>query len=110
MLKSILEYVLDESRLNCFFLTAAWLVPLAAGLFALFAYLILRMKPRRALLVAFTGLFGPLLLFLWFLYGKIIAIYGLDSVRGLLINIGLFVSIGLIIGFSVRRFKPWFLS
>jgi hypothetical protein len=44
------------------------------------------------------GLSGPAIWLLWRMYNGIVGAYGLDSVRGLLVNLGLFVAIGLVIG------------
>ncbi len=47
------------------------------------------------------GLCGPAIWLLWGMYNSIIGVYGLDSVRGLLVNLGLFVAIGLVAGVVV---------
>jgi hypothetical protein len=60
------------------------------------------------LLGLFCGLAGPLIWLLWRMYNGIIGIFGLDSVKGLLLNLGLFVVIGLVIGLAVgaaRRYQ-----
>lgn len=44
------------------------------------------------------GLAGPAVWLLWRMYNGIMGIYGLDSVRGLAINLALFVAIGLAVG------------
>ena len=62
---------------------------------------------RGALLGLICGLSGPAIWLLWRMYNGIVGIYGLDSVRGLLVNLALFVAIGLIIGLAIgagRRF------
>jgi hypothetical protein len=48
-----------------------------------------------------VGLCGPALWALWRMYNGIVGVYGLDSVRGLLVNLGLFVAIGLAAGVVV---------
>jgi hypothetical protein len=54
------------------------------------------------------GMIGPGLWGLWLMYSGVVGAYGLDSVRGLLVNIALFVGIGVVVGFGVglalRRF------
>ena len=53
---------------------------------------------RNAIAGLLCGLFGPALWLLWRMYNGIVGAYGLDSVRGLLINLTLFAAIGLAIG------------
>jgi len=56
----------------------------------------------RGLLLGFAGgLIGPALWALWHMYNGIIGVYGLDSVRGLFVNLALFVAIGLVLGLVV---------
>ena len=47
------------------------------------------------------GLVGPVLWALWRMYNGIIGVYGLDSVRGLFVNLALFVAVGLVVGLVV---------
>jgi hypothetical protein len=56
---------------------------------------------RGLLLGLICGLSGPALWALWRMYNGITGVYGLDSVRGLLVNLALFVAIGLVIGLVV---------
>jgi hypothetical protein len=44
------------------------------------------------------GLAGPAVWLLWRMYNGIVGGYGLDSVKGLLVNLALFVTIGLAVG------------
>lgn len=46
------------------------------------------------------GLAGPLLLGLWRAYNAIMGRYGLDSVKALLLNLGLFLAVGAAIGLA----------
>ena len=50
------------------------------------------------------GLIGPAGWGLWHVYNGIMGRYGLDSVKGLLLNLALFVVIGLAIGVVVGRY------
>lgn len=53
-----------------------------------------------------VGLVGPALLGLWGVFNAVVAAYGLDSVRGLLVNLAVFVAIGMVIGLAaglIRR-------
>jgi hypothetical protein len=59
----------------------------------------LRRRVGRGLLIGLMcGLSGPAIWLLWRMYNGIVGVYGLDSVRGLLVNLALFVAIGLVIG------------
>ena len=44
------------------------------------------------------GATGPAIWLLWRMYNGVIGVYGLDSVKGLLINLSLFAAIGLVMG------------
>lgn len=48
-----------------------------------------------------SGASGPAIWLLWRMYNGIIAAYGLDSVKGLLINLALFAAIGLVVGLVI---------
>ncbi|HUU54660.1 MAG TPA: hypothetical protein VMY87_07055 [Armatimonadota bacterium] len=62
----------------------------------------LRRAPGRGMLVGLLyGLAGPAIWLLWRLYNGIVGVYGLDSVRGLLVNLVLFVGIGLVLGLGI---------
>jgi hypothetical protein len=50
-----------------------------------------------------VGLLGPLVLALWWGYNAVIGVFGLDSVKGLLINMGLFVAVGAVVGLAGKR-------
>lgn len=51
---------------------------------------------------AAAGMTGPAALLLWHVYNSIEDRYGLDSVRALLLNLGLFVVVGVIGGILLR--------
>ena len=53
------------------------------------------------LLGLICGLSGPAIWLLWRMYNGIVGAYGLDSVRGLLVNLVLFVGIGLVVGIGI---------
>jgi hypothetical protein len=65
---------------------------------------------RNALLGLVCGLAGPAIWVMWRICNGIIGRFGLDSVKGLLINLALFVAAGLVIGLVVgivwRRQRP----
>ncbi len=72
-----------------------------------------RRKRRGARLFARTVLgglviaAGGLVYLLWVLYNAIIAHLGLDSVKGLLINLAIFVAVGLVYGIAVGLAWRW---
>jgi hypothetical protein len=51
-----------------------------------------------------AGLVGPLIWGLWQVYNAIEDFYGLDSVKALLINLALFLIVGIAVGVGVRAF------
>jgi hypothetical protein len=82
----------------------------AIGLLAGAAVGAARRAALRGLLVGLVcGLVGPAIWLLWRMYNEIVGIYGLDSVRGLLVNLALFAGIGVIVGLAIglarRRFR-----
>ena len=89
---------------------AAYGLP-AAGLLVGGAVGAARRRLGSGLLVGLmVGAVGPLAWGMWRVYNAVIGRYGLDSVRGLLINLMLFVVmgavVGLVIGYAVRHCRP----
>ena len=105
MLKQILDYILVEERLDLFFLHFAWIFPLIIMTCGLLTGIV--RKPFLATLKNFflISLCGPLISILWTIYNLISDHFGIDSVTGLLVNLTMFVTMGLIIGFLIRRVK-----
>jgi hypothetical protein len=68
------------------------------------------MRPRRAGLVigAVVALAGVLVYALWLAYNAVIARFGLDSVKALLVNLGIFILVGL--GYGVVVSITWRLA
>lgn len=60
-----------------------------------------RALARGALLGVLFGLVGPAIWLLWRMYNSVVGVYGLDSVRGLLVNLALFVAIGVVLGLGI---------
>ncbi len=61
-----------------------------------------RRRPARgAAIGVLCGLVGPAVWALWRMYNGIVGSYGLDSVKGLMVNIALFVAIGLAAGVGI---------
>jgi hypothetical protein len=93
--------LVDLATVGRLFVLAAVLLPVlgtAAGA-ALGAR---RGEPGRfALFGLAAGLLGPLNLLLWRVYNAITDRLGLDTVRNLVVNLIVFVTAGLVIGFAV---------
>ena len=80
----------------------------AAGLVLGLVVGALRRRPARDALAGLViGLGGPLLWVLWRVFNAITNHYGLDSVKGLFINLAIFVvvgsAIGIVVGLVLRR-------
>ncbi len=102
MLKQILDYILVEERLDFFFLHLAWIFPLLC-IFAGMMIILVKQLHFKALVSAFfIGLVGPLISLLWLIYNLITDYFGIDSVKGLLVNLAFFICTGLIIGMILR--------
>lgn len=76
-------------------------LPVAGALLGVIVGAIRRRIASSAVVGLTCGLAGPAILLMWRIYNSIIGRYGLDSVRGLLINLALFVVVGLVIGAAV---------
>jgi hypothetical protein len=65
-----------------------------------------RTPSARAVAIGFlVGLIGPANWLLWHVYNAIEDHYGLDSVKAMLLNLALFVALGVLIGAGVQVFK-----
>jgi hypothetical protein len=74
----------------------------AAGVVAGTAVGAVRRQAVRGLALGLLcGMIGPAIWGLWVMYGAVVGRYGLDSVKGLLVNIALFVAIGVAVGLGV---------
>jgi len=103
MLKSILEFILNETRLNVFFITLLITSPFI-GLFAGYiAGLVNGFQKRSIIMGLICGVSGSLISVMWWIYNVIMNHYGLDSVKALLINLVLFISAGIVYGLIIRR-------
>ncbi len=82
----------------------AWLT-LPLGLFGGWLYG-LRHKANQRLYVVYgllIGLSGPFIFLMWKLYSGLVNHYGLDSVKGLLVELLIFVLIGVALGFILAH-------
>jgi len=105
MLKTILEFILDENRLNNFFLILLFATPVLGIIGGYLTGLLKKQIGKFTVYGLLWGLTGSLISVLWWIYNLIMNHYGLDSVKGLLINLCLFVVLGCLLGFCLRRFK-----
>jgi len=81
-------------------------LPMAGLLIGVIAGAVRRRTARDALLGLLCGLSGPAIWVMWRVYNGIIGRFGLDSVKGLLVNLALFLVAGVVIGLAagvVRR-------
>lgn len=103
-MKEILDFILIEERLDMFFLYLSFIGPAAGLLTGFFIGLIQRTMPLSTLKGFVVGLSGTLFSIMWLIYKSVIDHYGIDSVRGFLINIIIFSFCGVLIGFLFRFF------
>ena len=80
---------------------AAIALPAAGLVIGAAAGALRRQVARGVVFGLLCGASGPAILGLWRVYNAIVNRYGLDSVTGLLINLGLFAVIGLLLGLAV---------
>jgi hypothetical protein len=90
---------------------AALLLPLAGVLAGALVGVWRRRLPGHARVGLLVGLSGPAAWLLWRMYNEIEDRFGLDSVKGLLVNLALFAAIGTVAGIAVggvlaRRRRP----
>jgi len=79
-------------------------LPAAGIVIGALAGLVRRRVGAGVVIGLLIGLIGPAAWALWRMYNGIMGRYGLDSVKGLLINLALFVAIGLAIGIAVGTY------
>jgi len=75
-------------------------LPIAGLVTGAIAGAVRRRAAREALLGLACGLSGPAIWVMWRIYNGIIGRFGLDSVKGLLVNLALFLVVGLVIGLA----------
>ena len=102
MLKEILDYILVEERINTFFAILMWAGPLAGIIVGAIWGLFSKSAVHSTLRGFLLGLGGTLIFFMWKLYLGIVNHYGIDSVKGLLINLAIFTFTGIMLGLGWR--------
>jgi apolipoprotein N-acyltransferase len=102
MLKSVLDYILVEERLDMFFFQLAWIGPALGILFGFIVGMIRNKISEHSVNGFLWGLIPTGVSVLWWIYNLIVNHFGIDSVAGLLVNLGIFACLGLIIGLVIR--------
>jgi len=75
-------------------------LPIAGLLIGGIAGAVRRQTARGAALGLVCGHSGPAIYVMWRVYNGVIGRFGLDSVKGLLVNLALFLTVGLLIGLA----------
>lgn len=103
-----MKELISEQQAHLIVIALSILVTLGSLVWAAWAS---RKKNSDARLVWTLGVsmaaLGPLLFILWTVYNAIENHYGLDSVKALLINLVLFLVVGLAVGLVFRRIPAW---
>lgn len=106
----MLDFILNETNINRIFVAAAIILPLGC----IAGYIIFNKrfaaKPTGKVWLVAIGVFGPLAWLLWHVYNAIENAYGLDSVRALVINLILFVLVGVAFGLILRLWRKQIIS
>ncbi|HZO89406.1 MAG TPA: hypothetical protein VFB38_13835 [Chthonomonadaceae bacterium] len=96
-----LREIVEVAAVDRLFALLALIGPIAGALIGA-AVGVRRQNVRRGTLLGFLiGLFGPLNWLLWRVYNALTDRNGLDTVRNLFINLGLFIVVGAVIGVGV---------
>ena len=100
------ELVTEEQAVFAIRLIACLAPPL--GLLVGWLISWLKKRPLKLYLAygLLAGLSGPFILLMWSIYIGVVDHYGLDSVKMLLLNLGLFVLAGLTLGFLLAWIVP----
>jgi hypothetical protein len=102
MLKTILDHILNEDRLNLFFQSLLWLGPVLGLVTGIISGIPGRTIRKHTLRGLGIGLLASFVSVMWYLYNAIMNYYGLDSVKGLLINLAFFAAMGIATGIFFR--------
>ena len=98
----MLKLILSPGFINTLFIALFFATPIGAFL----TYVLFHRRVKNLSLfiwiVILCGLIGPANFFLWTIYNAIENRFGLDSVSALLINLAIFVVLGIAIGLFVR--------
>lgn len=104
MLKQILDVVLNETIIDRFFCFLLWVGPVIGLVIGSLSGLIRKRVFKHASAGLLIGFTGTLISVMWYVYNLIMDHFGLDSVAGLLLNLLLFVLVGMVAGLIFRWF------
>ena len=99
-----MKEIVTVEQVNGLFLALAVGAPILGAALGAAAGSRRRQARQLALRGLLIGLLGPLNLILWNVYNGITDRLGLDSVRNLLVNLALFLALGVVGGLIVSRF------
>ena len=102
--------IVDADQIGRIFVLLAVLLPPLGAIIGLIIGLIIggkrQSRVRGAVVGLVFGLCGPLNLAMWSVFNKTTDVLGLDTVRNLAVNVGIFLAVGAVIGigagFAVR--------
>lgn len=94
----VMHEIVTVEQVHRIFLVLAIALPVAGGLVGLLLGVLRKAPVAWAVRGVAVGLVGPANFGLWVLYNSITDRLGLDTVRNLLTNLGLFAAIGLVAG------------
>ncbi|MBN2382615.1 hypothetical protein JXQ70_07015 [bacterium] len=101
-MERLLNLLLDEQLVNSFFYWLGFIGPVL-GLGFGWCWGVLADKKHNYLIRGLAiGCLGPIILGLWLGYNAIVDALGLDTVKNLLVNLALFVVVGIILGLFYR--------
>jgi hypothetical protein len=106
MLERILNFILVEANIEFLllvFIPTALLVGFIGGLLYGRAVGLKALYTVKGTLLGFTGL---LVWIMWQVYNVFIDWYGLDTIKNLLMNLALFVTVGVALGYAIRMLNP----
>ena len=98
----MISRLLSPAFVNVVFIALTFVTPLVAFSIYVFFRGRAKNKPLFIRFVILGGLIGPLNLVLWCLYNGVENHFGLDSVKALLINLGVCVILALAVGLTIR--------
>ncbi len=109
-MKAILDFILERRNIEVLFNVLAVSLPILGLVIGL---VVGRIKGRiKPYLITFTlaGLFGPFNWVMWRIYNAITDHYGLDTVKNLLINLALFIVVGIVLGVGIGLVRRGFIN
>ncbi len=99
----LLDVILNDRNILLFLIALAVLSPAVGAAVGAFQGRRDNQKKLYVLNGFAHGLIGTLVLAMWFVYNALTNHYGLDTVKNLLINLAVFIGVGLAAGLILRR-------